>query len=202
MDPNRLAVRMFSNTGNIRKSALPASAPPIIVWFREDLRLSDNPALHAAVRQERPIICLYIHMDGENAGRPLGGASQWWLDKSLKALSRDIEQLGGQLTVQAGDGSACLDRVIDETGADTVYWNRRYAAAERDADAEIKAHLKDRGIVAESFNARLLVEPWVLKTGSGGFYKVFTPFWKALRARRASPSEESDGPGARNAHDR
>ncbi len=188
MDPNLCVARMFPDTGNIRKVALPASATPIIVWFREDLRLSDNPALHAAVKQDRPVVCLYIHTDGGRTGRPLGGASRWWLDKSLRAFARDIEQLGGQLTVQAGDGSACLDKVIDETGADTVYWNRRYGAAERDADAGTKAHLKDKGILAESFNARLLVEPWVLKTGSGGFYKVFTPFWKALRACYEAPA--------------
>nr|WP_321490376.1 deoxyribodipyrimidine photo-lyase [uncultured Hyphomonas sp.] len=159
-----------------------------MVWFREDLRLSDNPALHAAAKQGRPVICLYIHMDGRNGERALGGASRWWLDKSLKALSRDIEQLGGQLTVRAGDGSACLDAVISETGADTVYWNRRYGAAERETDAAVKSHLKECGVDAQSFNARLLVEPWVLKTGSGGFYKVFTPFWKALRGCYEAPA--------------
>ncbi|RAN40524.1 deoxyribodipyrimidine photo-lyase [Hyphomonas sp. GM-8P] len=187
MDPNELAVRIFVERQRFRKIDLPASSAPIIVWFREDLRLSDNPAVHAAAKQGRPIICLFIHMDGKNGERSLGGASRWWLDKSLKALSRDIEQLGGQLTVRAGDGSACLDKVINETGADTVYWSRRYGAAERETDAEVKAHLKDQGIDAKSFNARLLVEPWVLKTGSGGFYKVFTPYWKALRACYEAP---------------
>jgi deoxyribodipyrimidine photo-lyase len=68
-----------------------------------------------------------------------------------------------------------------------VYWSRRYGAAERETDAEVKAHLKAQGIDAKSFNARLLVEPWVLKTGSGGFYKVFTPYWKALRACYEAP---------------
>jgi len=188
MDPNRLAVRILPATLPNRKTDLTAASAPVIVWFREDLRLSDNPALHAAVQKGRPIVCLYIFMDGEDGARPLGGASRWWLDKSLKALAKDIEQLGGQLTVRAGDGSACLDKVIEETGADAVFWNRRYGAAERDTDAAIKSGLKDRGIAVESFNARLLVEPWVLKTGSGGFYKVFTPFWKALRGCYEAPA--------------
>jgi deoxyribodipyrimidine photo-lyase len=99
MDPNGLAVRIFLERQRFRKIELPASSAPIIVWFREDFRLSDNPAVHAAAKQGRPIICLYIHMDGRNGERGFGGASRWWLDKSLKALSRDIEQLGGQLTV-------------------------------------------------------------------------------------------------------
>ena len=167
---------------------LASSQAPAIVWFREDLRLSDNPALHAAAASGRPIVCLFIHDEESEGIRPHGGASKWWLDKSLKALARDIDQLGGQLTVQAGDGSACLDRVIAETGAEAVYWNRRYGKAERELDAAIKARLTERGLTVESFNARLLVEPWVLKTGSGGFYKVFTPYWKALRACYTPPA--------------
>ena len=133
------------------------------------------------------MICLYIHDEVSEGLRPHGGASKWWLDKSLRALAADIEQLGGQLAVQAGDGSACLDRVIEATGAEAVFWNRRYAKAERELDAAIKEDLKARGIEVESFNARLLVEPWALTTGSGGFYKVFTPFWKALRASYTAP---------------
>ncbi|MEZ6011000.1 MAG: deoxyribodipyrimidine photo-lyase [Hyphomonas sp.] len=159
-----------------------------MVWFREDLRLGDNPALHAAVILKRPLVCLYVHEVPPTGSRPAGGASRWWLDKSLRALAADIEQLGGQLTIQAGDGSTCLDRVIEESGADTVFWNRRYDEAGRVQDAQIKEDLKRRGIKAESYNARLLVEPWVLRTGSGGFYRVFTPFWKALRATYAPPA--------------
>ena len=153
----------------------------MIVWFREDLRLADNPALAAAASKGRPLVCLYVHDDAA-ATRPLGGASRWWLDKSLKSLGKDIERLGGHLTLRIGDSAACLDEVIAETGAEAVFWNRRYETGERDTDATIKAKLKERGIKVQSFNARLLVEPWGLKTGSGGFYKVFTPYWKALRA--------------------
>jgi deoxyribodipyrimidine photo-lyase len=134
------------------------------------------------------LVCLYVLEDEADGIRSLGAASRWWLDKSLRALAREVTQLGGQLTIQAGDGSACLDHVIEETGADTVYWNRRYGEGERNRDAAIKAHLTDRGLEVKSFNARLLVEPWVLKTGSGGFYKVFTPFWKALRASYEAPT--------------
>ena len=120
--------------------------------------------------------------------RAHGGASKWWLDKSLKALAADIEQLGGRLTVQAGDGSACLDTIVTETGAAAVYWNRRYGRAEREIDAAIKDRLKARGLEVQSFNAHLLVEPWELKTGSGGYYRVFTPFWKSLRAAYRAPA--------------
>lgn len=157
----------------------------MIVWFREDLRLADNPAVHAAAASGQPVICLFIH-DQVSAGlRPLGGASKWWLGKSLKALAADIGELGGQLTVRIGPAESCLDAVIEETGASTVFWNRRYDEAGRDIDAHLKQSLKARGLTVRSFNARLLREPWELQTGPGSFYKVFTPFWKALRASYA-----------------
>ncbi|MCA8902017.1 MAG: deoxyribodipyrimidine photo-lyase [Hyphomonas sp.] len=165
---------------------MPRSAPAII-WFREDLRLADNPAVNAAVMSGRPIVCLFIHDEASEGLRPHGGASKWWLDKSLKALAADIAGLSGQLTLRTGAAAECLGDVIAETGAGAVYWNRRYDGPGRAVDAAIKETLKARGVEAESFNGRLLVEPWVLKTGSGGYYKVFTPFWKALRAMYAPP---------------
>ncbi|MEZ5954477.1 MAG: deoxyribodipyrimidine photo-lyase [Hyphomonas sp.] len=152
------------------------------MWFREDLRLADNPAVHAAVKGGRPVVCLFI-LDEETPGvRPHGGASKWWLDKSLKALEADIGALGGRLTIRRGAAETVIGEVVRESGAGAVYWNRRYSEAERVQDTRIKEALKQQGLEAESFNGRLLMEPWALKTGSGGYYRVFTPFWKALRA--------------------
>ncbi|MCB9961348.1 MAG: deoxyribodipyrimidine photo-lyase [Hyphomonas sp.] len=162
-------------------------AAPAIVWFREDLRLSDNPAVHAAVSTGRPVVCVFIHDEDAAGARPLGGASKWWLDKSLRALAEDIGSCGGQLTVRRGPAAACLDDVITETGAEAVFWNRRYEAGACELDASIKAALGPRGIDVQSFNGRLLMEPWSLKTGAGGYYRVFTPFWKALKAAYRVP---------------
>ena len=174
--------------GPLRRQALQDSPAPAIVWFREDLRLADNPAVHAAAASGRPVICLFIHDEVSPGLRLHGGESKWWLDKSLKALAADIAGLGGQLTVRVGAAETCLDALIDQTGAGAVYWNRRYDKAGRDLDAAIKQNLKTRGIAVQSFNARLLLEPWELQTGSGGFYKVFTPFWRALRAAYEPPA--------------
>jgi len=72
---------------------------------------------------------------------------------------------------------------VRETGAKAVYWNRCYEPWRRRRDEEIKAGLKADGVEAHSFNGSLLAEPWELKTGAGDPYKVFTPFWKALKER-------------------
>ena len=163
------------------------SAAPVILWFREDLRLNDNPALDWAVQSGQPVICVYLREIGEMAPRAMGGASAWWLDKSLRALAGALEEIGGALVLRSGDAGEVIDRLIKETGACAVCWNRRYGRPERDGDSAVKEALTARGIDARSFNGRLLVEPWELKTGSGGWYKVFTPFWKALQANYRCP---------------
>lgn len=158
------------------------SPPPAIVWFREDLRLSDNPALSAAQASGAPVLCLFIRETGIEGGRAPGGASDWWLDKSLQALAAALEARGGCLILRSGDPGKILRELIRETGAASVFWNRRYGEPDKTLDAAVKSDLKAQGVTAQSYNARLLMEPWELKTGAGGYYRVFTPFWRALQA--------------------
>ena len=153
---------------------------PIIVWLRRDLRLADNPALHVAAQSDKPLILLYV--DESNKGRAIGGASEVWLHHSLTALSDAIEKKGGQLILRRGNAADVLDDIIKQTGADELHWNRRYEGWARDVDEAIKTDLKSRGLRVESHKANLLTEPWEVATKTGGFYKVFTPFWRAARA--------------------
>ena len=161
--------------------------PPVIVWFREDLRISDNPALAAAADTGAAVICLYIRETGLAGARPLGGAARWWLNQSLQALSASLEGLGGRLVLKTGNAMEVLSALVNETGAKSVFWTRRYGEAEKTADAAVKAALKETGINVQSFNGRLLMEPWALKTGSGGYYRVFTPFWRAMQSAYSAP---------------
>lgn len=160
---------------------MPAETPSI-VWFREDLRLADNPALNRAVERGGPVVALFI-LDDETPGnwRP-GGAARWWLHHSLAALAADLEKLGAPLVLRSGEASRNLDAVIAESGAGAVFWNRSYMPFANARDAGIKQSLKERGLTVESFNGRLLFEPWTPRTGSGDPYRVFTPFWKAILA--------------------
>lgn len=161
---------------------------PAIIWFRRDLRLSDNPALHAAVAAAgEQVICLYIR-EIDASLRQQGGASSWWLDKSLRALASDIEALGGRLILKTGDAGDVLRQIAADTGARSVFWTRRYDHAGRQIDATLKTELKAAGLLAESFNGSLLTEPWSQTTGSGGHYKVFSPYWRAVQASYRCPS--------------
>ncbi|MEO0882253.1 MAG: deoxyribodipyrimidine photo-lyase [Pseudomonadota bacterium] len=162
--------------------------PGVIVWFRRDLRLADNPALNAAIETGKPILALYILEASLSERRPLGGASKWWLDKSLRAFQQSIEAKGGKLILRAGEPEQVLSELIAETGADTVFWSRRYGEAERNDDTHLKASLSSQGLNCQSFNGSLLTEPWTVKTGSGGHFRVFTPYWKAVRANYSLPA--------------
>jgi deoxyribodipyrimidine photo-lyase len=153
---------------------------PIIVWFRKDLRLADNPALRHAADSGRPVIPLYI-LDETKDIRPMGAASLWWLDKSLKSLAESLEKLGNRLVLRKGVAAEVLDDIIAQSGATCVLWNRLYDKGGIDRDTEIKARLKDAGVDCQSFNAGLLNEPWTVLNGSKQPYKVFTPYWRAAR---------------------
>jgi deoxyribodipyrimidine photo-lyase len=155
---------------------------PVIIWFRQDLRLADNPALAAALATGQPVLCLYIH-DDETPGiwRP-GGASRWWLHQSLQVLSDDIGQIGGSLTLRRGAAEDVLLRLVADTQATAVFWNRCYEPFAVERDKRLKTKVTQVGVRAESFNGSLLFEPWEVRTGAGTAFKVFTPFWRAACA--------------------
>ncbi len=155
--------------------------PPVIVWFRQDLRITDNPALAAAAQSGHPIRALYVLDEDSDGIRAHGGASRWWLYNSLESLTDGLLTRGLTLTRRRGPAANVIADLIEETGASAVYWNRCYEPWAVARDTAIKEQLKERGVEAESFNGSLLLEPWQIKTGQGGPYKVFTPFWKQLR---------------------
>lgn len=158
-----------------------------LLWFRSDLRLTDNPALAAALAQGAPVAPVFI-LDDEDAGAwKAGGASRWWLHHSLAGLARDLEQRGSRLILRRGRAEDEIPRLAHELQATSVVWNRRYEPWAVARDERLKSALKSVGVAARSFNAALLAEPWEVMNGKGEPYRVFTPFWKALRARLDLP---------------
>ena len=152
---------------------------PVLVWFRQDLRLSDNPALDFAVKSGRPVICLFVLDDQSPGAWKWGGASRWWLHHSLAALDKALD---GRLVLRRGDAAKIVKALVKESGADTLVWNRCYEPFAVARDKSLKSDLSADGVTVQTFNAALLHEPWELKTGGGTPFRVFTPFWKAMRA--------------------
>ena len=154
-----------------------------LIWFRRDLRLDDNPALQAALRAGHVPVPVYIHAPEEEAPWAPGAASHAWLHRSLLALDADLRARGSRLVIRRGDSLSEIEKLIAETRAEALHWNRLYEPASIARDTRIKQGLKSRGLTVESHNAALLVEPWTVETGQGDPYRVFTPFWKNARQR-------------------
>ncbi|MEX2517254.1 MAG: deoxyribodipyrimidine photo-lyase [Gammaproteobacteria bacterium] len=155
---------------------------PTLVWLRQDLRLDDNPALKAAQQRKQPVIPVYIlDPDSEGDWAP-ASASRYWLHQSLRALDEQLQTCGSRLILRQGDSLAELQQLAKQTGAEAVYWNRRYEPAVVKRDATIKQQLLDQDIDAQSFNGALLHEPPQTKNKQGKPFRVFTPFWKHCRS--------------------
>lgn len=153
---------------------------PLILWFRRDLRLDDNPMLAEAAATGRPLIPVFI-ADGQVTG--IGAAARWRWGEGLAAFARALERAGSRLILRRGEALAVLAALVAETGAGGVWWGRLYDPAARARDQAVKAALRAQGCEARSFPGHLLVEPWQVETGTGGPFRVYTPFWKAVSAR-------------------
>jgi deoxyribodipyrimidine photo-lyase len=158
------------------------SSETTIVWFRRDLRLADQPALHAAAELGR-VVPVYVHAPDEEGEWPPGPASNWWLHHSLTRLDAALQRLGLCLNLRTGPTHETLADVARECGATRLHWNRLYEPAIVARDRVVQQSLEAQGLVCESFNGALLFEPWAVRTAQDAPYRVFTPFWRAAQAR-------------------
>jgi len=157
-----------------------ATESPTLFWFRDDLRLSDNPGLAAACESGAPLILLYVYDDSGDGPRLLGGAARWWLHHSLASLSADLAKLGQRLVLRRGPARRILPDIVRPTGVHRVVWNRRYGTTA--LDNRIAAELEEAGCAASSTSANLLHEPGEVVSGKGEPFKVYSAFWRAARA--------------------
>jgi deoxyribodipyrimidine photo-lyase len=162
-----------------------------LVWFRNDLRLADNPALQAALRAGFVPVPIYIHAPDEEGDWQPGAASQAWRHRSLIALDAELRKRGSRLRCFTGSSATTLQGVASAAGAEAVFWNRRYEPAIVERDGRIKRDLRRLGLRVESFNGSLLFEPWELQTRTGEPYRVFTPFWRAAQSALRLPPESA-----------
>ena len=159
-----------------------------LVLFRRDLRLADNPALTAACAAHMLVLPVFINATQQGAGGdadawPMGAASRWWLHHSLNSLQNQLRKRGAGLHLRQGETLSVLRELIKQSGAQAVYWNRLYEPAAIARDTRIKAALREQGIEVHSHAAALWSEPWQISTQQGDPYRVFTPYWRNLRAQ-------------------
>ncbi|MEO0560434.1 MAG: deoxyribodipyrimidine photo-lyase [Bacteroidota bacterium] len=156
--------------------------PTTLVWLRNDLRLSDHAALtHAAERG--CVVPVFIWAPDEEGDWPPGGAHRWWLQASLQVLDASLREHGSRMILRSGPSLKALIDLASSTGADQVAWHTRVAPHLRERDVEVRNGLAREGLETRQFAGRILHDPDAIQTGSGGPYKVFTPFWKKFQAQ-------------------
>jgi deoxyribodipyrimidine photo-lyase len=155
---------------------------PCIVWFRDDLRLSDHPALHAASNTGAPVICLYVFDELARNARPLGGAARWWLSQSLRALQKSLEAIGSPLVLRRGSTAEVIAELARRADASSVFWNEIAHAPRQAVADQVAGALNDLGVAANTFPGDLLVTPSNIRSKDGRGLRVFTPFWKRVQS--------------------
>ncbi len=153
---------------------------PVIWWVRKDLRLSDNRALVEAVASGGPVIPVFV-LDEVFEG--YGAAPLWRFGLGVEALARSLEAMGSRLICRRGRAEEVLLDLVRETGATSVRWSRAYDPAQVARDRDVKAALGAAGVDGASAPGALMFEPWSVQTKTGGYYKVYSPFWRAVAGR-------------------
>ena len=151
---------------------------PLIYWFRNDLRIQGNTGLSNATASGHPVIPVFIYDQASEGDWKYGSASKWWLHHSLLSLTKGLREFGSRIIIRSGNSYDVLHQLIKETGAAGVYWNRKYEPNIIERDKLIKKDLREKGLIAKSFNGSLLIEPEEVLNKSNNPFKVFTPFWK------------------------
>ena len=151
---------------------------PTLLWFRRDFRLCDHPALCAALKRGQSVIPIFIYDD---IAQNLGAAPAWRLEQAIDHFAKTLNGLGSRLILRKGAALETLQTLQHETKAGAIYWSRAYDPESQARDTQIKAHFKAQGIEAKSFKGHLLFEPWVPKTKTGGYFKVYSPLWRAVK---------------------
>ncbi len=157
----------------------------ILFRLRRDLRLGDHAGLAEAAASGRPVVPVFIH---DGAVEALGAAPRFRLGLGVEAFARRLEEIGSRLILRRGDPAGVLAGLAREVGAGAVWWQRDHAPEARAADADLAETLQAAGLEVREFPGQLLFDPASVETKAGGPYKVFTPFWKAVRGRDPGPA--------------
>ena len=165
---------------------MPSPPAATIVWFRADLRLTDNPALMAAVARGGPVVPVFVWSPQDDGAWPPGAASRWWLHHSLERLDAALRVRGARLIIRAGPAAEVIPALAAECRAAAVVWERRYEPAAAIMSRAVAVALRRNGVAAHEVRGNLLLEPEEISTKDGRPFQVFTPFWNALQHRSGS----------------
>jgi deoxyribodipyrimidine photo-lyase len=158
------------------------SPRPAIVWFNDDLRLSDHPALHAAAGTQAPVVGIYVFDEKAPGVRSLGAAARWWLAQSLRAMQETLRERGASLVLRKGSAPGVIAGLAREIDAGAVYWNEIAQAPHLRVADQLAAALGEIDVTTHRFRGDLLVAPNQIRNKENRGLRVFTPFWRRVQS--------------------
>jgi deoxyribodipyrimidine photo-lyase len=156
-----------------------------IVWFRQDLRLEDHYPLLMAMETKLPLILVYIHEPTKHWS--VGRAAQWWLEQSLKAFQKSIDDKGGKLHIYSGKTDEIMETLIQKHAVEAIFYGANYEPDERQIENKVEKLCKKYTIPSHRYHHNILYNPEVVLTKEGKPYQVYTPFWN--RTQQFAPPE-------------
>ncbi len=156
--------------------------PPVIVWFRQDLRLQDHAALQAALAGGRAVLPVYVLDDDTPGAWAMGGAARWWLHGSLASLAESLAARGATLVLRRGPSAEVIPALAQEVGAAEVHAGRMHEPWARQAEAAVDAALQRAGAALRLHRTATLFDLDSIRTKTGGIYGVYAPFARTCRA--------------------
>ncbi len=159
----------------------------VIHWYRRDLRLDDNTALYHASKEAEQIIPVYILSTWKGTHPWTGPNRQAFLCDCLRSLADDLQKMGSQLVIRAGDPVVQLRRLIQETGAEAIYYNRTYDPYGKEIQAELDSSAAESGAKAVGFKDNMVFEPDEILTDEGKPFRVFSPYARAWNRKVRPP---------------
>ena len=145
-----------------------------IFWFRQDLRIADNPGLSEAI-SKGSVLPVYIYDNVNSKEYEMGAASKWWLHHSLGNLNKN---LNNNLSIYIGDPQEVLRDITNNFNVESINWNRCYEPWRIQRDKNIKSEAEEQGIEVNTFNGSLLWEPFKILKNDGTPYRVFSPYYR------------------------
>ena len=162
----------------------------VIFWFRQDLRIIDNPGLSKSLTSDK-VLPIYILDDTNSNDCAMGAASRWWLHNSLRELNKNLDN---KLSLYKGDPSEILESLSSRFNIKGIFWNRCYEPWRIERDKRIKSKFIEKNIIVETFNSALLWEPWEILKSDNTPYKVFTPYYRKGCLMSEPPREPLSAP--------
>ena len=169
----------------------------VIHWFRRDLRLTDNTALHAAAASGAQVIPVYILSDWKKNHQWTGPNRQHFLCGCLRSLDANLQAIGSRLILRQGDPVAELEKLAAETHAEAIFFNRDPDPFGRSVEARLEKTGQRLGIAIMPHKDVAIHERREVLTGSGDTFRVFTPYhraWEKLSKPSVAPRIKSLAP--------